>query len=57
MEVYFIPIVGEVFGTLLVAGVVATVLHFRLQEARSRIEAEIQQLDLAYQRARESLHR
>lgn len=57
MEVYFIPIVGEVFGTLLVGGVVATVLHYRLQEARSRVETEIQRMDLAYQKARESLLR
>lgn len=57
MEVYFIPIVGEVFGTLLVVGVVAAVLHYRLQEAWSRVETEIQRMDLAYQRARESLLR
>lgn len=57
MEIYFIPIVGEVFGTLLVVGVVAAILHYRLQQARSRIETEIQRLDLAYQRARESFQR
>jgi len=57
MEVYWIPIIGEVFGTLLVIGVVAAVLHYRLKEQQARVEAEMGRMERAYQHARESLRR
>lgn len=50
----WIPIIGEVVGCAMVAAIVAVVLHFRLEETRMRVEAEIRQMDMAYQHARES---
>ncbi len=57
MSVFVIPIVGEIFGTLLVIGVVAAALHYRLREKQAEVEAEIQRMERAYQHARESLRR
>lgn len=54
---YWIPLAGEVFGTMVTVGIVALVLHYRLEEARARIQAEIQRMERAYQHARESLRR
>jgi len=53
----WIPIAAIVFGCGL-AGVlvVAAGLH-KVQDARMRIEAEIQKMDMAYQRARQSFSR
>ncbi len=57
MDVFWIPIVAIVAGSVMVVGVLAVVLHHRLEETRMQIETEIQRMDLAYQRARESFSR
>ena len=57
MDAFWIPIVGIVAGTVMVVGVLAVVLHYRLEETRMQINTEIQRMDLAYQRARESFSR
>lgn len=57
MDAIWIPIIGTVGGCAMVVVIVALALHFRLEQLRMRVEAEIRQMDLAYQRARESFKR
>ncbi len=52
MDANCIPIVATVAGCALVVAIVALALHSRLQQVRMRVETEIRQMDLAYQRAR-----
>lgn len=54
MEHNWIPIIGSLFGTLFTVAVVAIALHFRLQQKRMEVEAEIQRMEMAWQRARQS---
>jgi hypothetical protein len=53
----WIPIVGTVSGCAFVVAMVALGNYRKLEDARMRIEAEIQQMEMAYQRARESFSR
>jgi multisubunit Na+/H+ antiporter MnhB subunit len=57
MDPTWIPIIGTVGGCAIAVVIVALVLHFRLEEVRMRVETEMRQMDLAYQRALESLRR
>lgn len=53
----WIPIVAIVGGCGIAAVIVIAGNLHKIQQARMRIEAEIQQMDMAYQRARESFSR
>ncbi len=57
MSEVWIPIIGTVFGCSFVVAIVALAHHSKVQETRMRIETEIQQMEMAYQRARQSLSR
>ncbi len=57
MSVVWIPIIGTVVGTGMVVAIVGLVMSSRHNEVRARAETEIMQMDMAYQRARESLSR
>jgi hypothetical protein len=57
MDPTWIPSIGPVGGCAVAVVIVALVLHFRREEIRMRVETEMRQMDLAYQRALESLRR
>ncbi len=57
MSELWIPLVGIVFGCGLVVTIVIFALNHKLHETRMRIEIEMQQMEMAYQRARASLSR
>lgn len=57
MSEVWIPIIGTVAGTGMIVAIVGLVMYTRYNETRARVETEIMQMDMAYQRARESLSR
>lgn len=57
MSETWIPIIAVLAGCAFVVVSVALAQHNKVQQARMRIEAEIRQMEMAYQRARESFSR
>lgn len=57
MSPIWIPIIGTIAGCSFVVAIVALVHHNKVQEARMRVETELQQMEMAYQRACQSLSR
>ncbi len=56
MDPLWIPVLGAGLGPLLLIAIVALATHYRLGEARLRIEAEIQRMEMAYQHARQNAY-
>ncbi len=55
MDPLMIPIYGTVLGSAMVVVIVFLVFNHKVEEMRMRVETEIQQMEMAYQRARQSL--
>jgi hypothetical protein len=57
MDETCIPIVGMLAGHAMVVAIVAMASYRRTDQVKMRVDTEIRKMDLAYQRAKESLSR